>query len=181
MNKQELRKSLRLKRNELSQSEIDIASQQITEQILATEWFISAKTVMLYRSAKNEVITDYLWEACRRTGKICLFPKCISKTDMIAVSAQNAEDFSPSAYGILEPVSDTEFPKQQIDLIVVPGLGFDKNKFRIGYGAGYYDRYLQDFSGVSCGLCYGMLLCDTVYPDFYDVPLSYVACEKEIF
>lgn len=181
MNKQDLRNKLRIKRNELSQSEINIASQQITEQILAADWFISAKTVMLYRSAKNEVITDYLWEACRKMKKICLFPKCISQSEMIAVLAENEEEFSRSAYGIWEPVSHTEFPKKQIDLIVVPGLGFDKNKYRIGYGAGYYDRYLQDFSGVTCGLCYEALLCDTVYPDFYDISLSYVACENGIF
>ncbi|MBQ7792589.1 MAG: 5-formyltetrahydrofolate cyclo-ligase [Clostridia bacterium] len=179
MNKQELRKDLRNKRN--CMQNIELLSQKITQQILKAEWFLQAKTVLLYRSAKNEVMTDCLWQAAKQMGKTCLFPKCISKTEMIAVLAENEADFSSSAYGIMEPVSNLLFPKENIDLVIVPGLGFDKQKYRIGYGAGYYDRYLEGFSGVTCGLCYDTLLCETVFPDFHDVKLSYVATENCIF
>lgn len=179
MTKQELRRILRTKRNQLS--DIDSSSQKITEHILNAPWFMNAKTVLLYRSAKNEVITDFLWEACKQMGKACLFPKCISKTEMIAVLAETEQDFVTSAYGIREPASQAEFTKADIDLVFVPGLGFDTKKYRIGYGAGFYDRYLADFSGITCGLCYEALLCDTVFPDSHDVALSYVASEKGIF
>ena len=181
MTKQELRKKLRAQRNALTQSEIENCSQKITEQILCAEWFLSAKNIMLYRSSKNEVITDYLWNAWKKAGKTCLFPKCISQTEMIAVLAEKESDFSPSVYGILEPVSNIEFPKEKIDLVIVPGLGFDKQKYRIGYGAGYYDRFLADFSGVTCGLSYHALLCESVFPDIHDIRLSYVATENGIF
>lgn len=179
MKKQELRTVLREKRNQIKNREE--LSNIITENILLCEWFLNATTVMLYRSAKNEVITDFLWEKCREMGKICLFPKCISKTEMIAVLAEEPKDFSCSSYGILEPVSSVEYPKEQIDVILVPGLGFDRAKYRIGYGAGYYDRYLADYQGISCGLCYQALLCESVYPDAHDIALTYIASEEDIF
>lgn len=180
MDKNTLRTKLRKLRNELPDVKITELSQKITEQIIHTDWFICANTVMLYRSAKNEVMTDYLWDACMKAGKTCLFPKCVSKTEMIAVQIEKKDDFSLSHYQIPEPISDVEFPKSEIDLILVPGLGFDKTKNRIGYGAGYYDRYLSDFSGITCGLCFQLQLCESVFPDTYDIPLTYIATESEI-
>ncbi len=180
MDKKELRNHLRSVRNSLTNEEIIISSAKITEQVMASSWFLDAKTVLLYRSANSEVLTDALWKACLNMGKICLFPKCISKTEMIAVMAEKESDFSPSRYGIMEPVSDLEYDKSNIDLILVPGLGFDEMKYRIGYGAGYYDRYLQGYSGVTCGLSYQKTFVKTVFPKIHDISLSYVATEHEI-
>ena len=100
---------------------------------------------------------------------------------MIAVKADSSGDFQEGRYGIFEPISDVPYPKEQIDLIIVPGLGFDKRKYRIGYGAGYYDRYLSDYSGITVGLCREELLTESVLPDVYDVKLSFIATQKEIF
>ena len=180
MEKKELRNYLRDIRNALSDAEIELSSKKITEQIVKTPWFLSAKTVLLYRAANSEVDTDALWKICKDMGKICLFPKCISKTEMIAVKAKDEQDFQEGSYGILEPLSDEEFTKCEIDLILVPGLGFDFEKYRIGYGAGYYDRYLKDFTGVTCGLCYEKTFPETVFPESHDIPLSYVATENDI-
>ncbi|MBO5408194.1 MAG: 5-formyltetrahydrofolate cyclo-ligase [Clostridia bacterium] len=180
MEKKELRNQLRTIRNNLSEYEIEDSSQKITKQIIKEPWFVSAKTVLLYRSANSEVKTDLLWKACRDMGKICLFPKCISKTEMIAVQAAEAVEFSLSAYGIMEPVSNEEISKHNIDLIFVPGLGFDKQKYRIGYGAGYYDRYLKDFSGITCGLCYEKTLRESVFSESHDISLSYLATESGV-
>ena len=179
MTKEELRIQLQKKRDLLPDNEAE--SRKIAEEILHAPFFGEAVSVMLYRSARSEVITDYLWQKCMEAGKICLFPKCISKTEMIAVKADSDGDFQKGRYGIFEPISDVPYPKEQIDLIIVPGLGFDKRKYRIGYGAGYYDRYLSDYSGITVGLCREELLTESVLPDVYDVKLSFIATQKEIF
>ena len=180
MNKKELRNSLRAIRNALPETEIAIASQKITEQIVKSPWFLSAKTVLLYRTTGSEVDTNALWKICIQMGKICLFPKCISKTEMVAVRAENEQEFQTGAYGIREPVSNEAFLKHQIDLVLVPGLGFDREKYRMGYGAGYYDRYLKDYSGITCGLCCEKTFMESVFPESHDIPLSYVATESGI-
>ncbi len=179
MSKEVLRKELREKRNLLCEKEIK--SQQIVNRFLETEAFLNAEVVMLYRSAKGEVETNALWEACKQAGKVCVFPKCVSASEMIAVLAEGEEDFIKSSFGIMEPALEKPFPKELIDLIVVPALGYDRLNFRMGYGAGYYDRYLEDFYGTTVGLCYGELFVETVYPGVWDVPVDYVITETDFF
>lgn len=179
MTKQELRQQLKAIRAELS--EISISSEKIARWLVEAPFFKDAKTILLYRSYHHEVMTDSIWRACREAGKRTLFPKCISKTEMIAVKAEGETDFQKGMYGIMEPVGNSPFSKEEIDLILVPGIGFDKEKYRIGYGAGYYDRYLSDYRGVTVGLCYEKLCLETVFPDVYDVKLSYVVTEQGIF
>ncbi len=179
MTKEQLRKELHSIRNGLKDT--ISASCQIAKLIVREPFFQNAGTVMLYHATKSEIVTDFLWEKCVDEGKTCLFPKCISKTEMIAVRAENKTEFQTGAYGIMEPISSTVYPKEKIDLIIVPGLGFDKEKFRIGYGAGYYDRYLSDYTGISVGLSREALLKESVFPASHDVKLSYIATEKQIF
>ncbi len=179
MTKELLREELRNQRDALQDNLR--ASHKIAKLITKESFFQNAKTVMLYYATKSEIVTDFLWQKCVKEGKICLFPKCISKTEMIAVMADEGQGFQKGRYGIMEPVSSVAYPKEQIDLVIVPGLGFDKEKFRIGYGAGYYDRYLSDYTGVSVGLCREALLKDSVFPASHDVKISYIATEKQIF
>ena len=179
MSKELLRKELREKRNLLSEKETK--SQKIVNRLLETEAFSNAEVVMLYRSAKGEVGTDSLWEACKQAGKVCVFPKCVSDSEMIAVMAQEETDFTKSSFGIMEPASEQVFPKELIDLIVVPALGYDQSNFRMGYGGGYYDRYLEDFYATTVGLCFEELLVETVYPGVWDVPVDFVVTESDVY
>ncbi len=176
MTKEELRKTFREQRNSLTDK--TKKSQMITQNIISSPIFQKASVVMLYRSAKGEVETDVLWQICKEQGKTCVFPKCVSKTEMIAVLAESEEDFSVSGFGILEPTSDEAFQKEQIDLIIVPALAFDRNNYRMGYGGGYYDRYLVGYQGVSVGLCFSELLVSSVMPNGWDIPVSFVVTEQ---
>ncbi len=178
MPKEELRKNLREQRNALLDK--TKKSQLIMKNIISSPVFQKSSVVMLYRSAKGEVDTDELWKICKEHGKICVFPKCVSKTEMIAVLAENEGDFSVSKFGILEPLSDEAFPKEQIDLIIVPALAFDRNHYRMGYGGGYYDRYLADYSGDTVGLCFSELLVASVMPKDWDIPVSLVITEQGV-
>ena len=178
MKKEELRKTLREQRNNLTQKEEK--SRCITGHVISSLIFQNASTVMLYRSAKGEVNTEMLWKKCRELGKTCVFPKCVSKTEMIAVLAEGEEDFSVSGFGILEPISNIAFPKGNIDLVIVPAVGFDKNNYRVGYGGGYYDRYLADYAGNTMGLCFSELITENVFPSEWDIPVTFVATQEGI-
>ena len=178
MTKEDLRNLLKTKRNSLPGKEEK--SQRIIEHILSIPKFRQASVVMLYRSAKGEVDTEDLWKKCRELGKICVFPKCISKTEMIAALAEREEDFSVCRFGISEPVSDEAFPKEKIDVVIVPALGFDRQNYRVGYGGGYYDRYLSDYHGTAIGLCFSELLSETVYPNDWDIPVDFVITQDGI-
>ena len=178
MTKEKLRKVLREKRNSLADK--TEKSRLIIQNVVSSHAFQNASVVMLYRSAKGEVATDELWKICREQGKTCVFPKCVSKTKMIAVLAENEEDFSLSKFGILEPKSDEVFPKEQIDLVIVPALGYDQQNYRVGYGGGFYDRYLADYSGISIGLCFRELITATVFPNEWDIPVTLVVTEDGI-
>ncbi len=176
MTKEELRKNLREQRNALLDK--TKKSQLIMKNIISSPVFQKSSVVMLYRSAKGEVQTDELWQICKEQGKTCVFPKCVSKTEMIAVLAENEGDFSASKFGILEPNSDEVFPKEQIDLIIVPAIAFDQQNYRMGYGGGYYDRYLADYNGDTVGLCFTQLLVESVLPNEWDIPVSLVVTEQ---
>ena len=179
MSKEVLRKELRAQRNLLPDKELK--SRKIINRLLELEVFQDAEVVMLYRSAKGEVDTNALWEACKKAGKVCVFPKCVSDSEMIAVMAEGEDDFRKYSFGIMEPVSEQVFPKELIELIVVPALGYDRSNFRMGYGGGYYDRYLEDFYGTTAGLCFEELLVETVYPGVWDVPVDFVITESDIY
>ena len=179
MQKKALRKLLLAKRKQLCSR--DELSKQITAHIVASAPFLNAETVLLYRSVHSEVNTDYLWEACRQAGKRCLFPKCISHTEMVALPADSTADFVLSDKSIPEPVGNEIFPKNRLDLIIVPGVGFDKHKNRLGYGGGFYDRYLADYQGATIGLFFDALLCDDVFAEAWDIPLDWIATENGIF
>ena len=178
MAKEQLRKTLRQKRNQLPKKEEK--SRRILKHLLSVPEFQKASVVMLYRSAKGEVDTEELWQECRALGKICVFPKCVSKTEMIAASAKEETDFFVSDFGIMEPKSSQTFPKEKIDLVIVPALGFDRKNYRVGYGGGYYDRYLADYRGITAGLCFGELITETVFPGEWDVPVDMVITEDGI-
>lgn len=176
MEKEELRKNLRERRNQLLQKEEK--SHCITNHVVSSLVFQNASTVMLYRSTKGEADTGELWEQCQKMGKTCLFPKCVSKTEMIAVLATGENDFSVSKFGILEPISNEIFPKDKIDLVIVPAVGFDQKNYRVGYGGGFYDRYLADYVGNTMGLCFSELITETVFPNEWDIPVMFVATEE---
>ena len=93
---------------------------------------------------------------------------------------ENAEELHKGAYGILEPSTKRPVAENDIDVIIVPGLAFDRRGGRMGFGAGYYDRLLIKTNAVKIGLCYDFQLMDSVPSEEHDVPMDYIITEKEI-
>ena len=141
LNKKEARTLIKERRMNLSKEYIDVASDKIFEKLLQNEDFKNAKAVMSYMDFKNEVKTDKINDFIKNSGKILLLPKVIDKETMIAIEDKNQYIISP--FGNKEP--NGEEYKGSIDVIITPGVAFDKDKNRVGFGRGYYDRFFLKY------------------------------------
>jgi len=150
MTKAELRKKHLDRRNNEDPVLIQVASLRIQDKI----WHKvkDAQTIGVYIAMEHEVQTMALIDRLLKAGKTVCVPKIVNKS-MIFVRLRNFSECATSKFGILEPVSDEAYPGP-IDLQVVPMLAFNARKFRLGYGKGYYDAYLKNFTGFKLGICF---------------------------
>ena len=153
-------------------------SRQIVRRLTAMPAFWRARTVMLYMPVGSEVDTRVLARYCLLLQKrICLPLVDKRARTMQAVEIQSLRQLQKGAYGILEPPGGAAC--REIDMIVVPGAAFDACGNRIGYGAGYYDRFLpQHPESVTVGLCYACCMVDDAAPSVYDVPVQWIITEE---
>ena len=144
-----------------------------------------AKTVMIYSDIKSEVKTNVFAERLFSDGKRVVYPYTdTEKQEIIPYEIDSSSRLMAGAFGILEPnlkfVGDgyvKEISKDEIDLVIVPGLIFDMFGERIGYGGGYYDRFLKDFKGVKIGVCYSECVCYSLPEEDNDVRMNMLITE----
>lgn len=186
-NKAALRKALLARRAALPAAEAARLSRLIQAHILNTPAWQSARQVLIYSPIRNEVDTALLFADALATGKQALFPRCLAgQTGIMELAAASGpEDLRPAAFGILEPD-----PKRcpalrgedlHPDIAVLPGVGFDRQGFRLGYGAGYYDRALkgEEFRHTYLiGAAYAMQIVDDLGPEPWDERLDVLITEN---
>lgn len=185
MIKDELRAQMREKRRALTLEEIVTCSAKIKNMLFSLDCFKGAdcaKNVCTYISSFKEVDTVDIVKKLREMNIGIIVP--ISNTDSCTLTLSKIdgmEDLQKGAYGILEPREIRTAEESEIDVILVPGLAFDKRGGRMGFGKGYYDRLLAKTTAVKIGLCYDFQLFDKIPTESHDVPLDYVITEKEIY
>ena len=174
--KADLRKTIVRK---MKEQELIVKQQRdalLTQYLLESSAYQQARTVATYLSLPHEFDTRLFIRQAQGDGKRVLIPKAYPQGRMTFVD-YNPNDLELTAFGIWEPRSERAVEKSYIDLIHVPGITFNKKGYRIGYGGGYYDRYLADFKGMTVSTIYPYQLVD-FQPDNCDIPVQEVLiCE----
>lgn len=154
-------------------------SETIAKKVLALAEERDAKAVFAYLSFGSEVQTHALIQALLHRGIRVAVPVCDTQTHtMQAVCIDGFEDLTKDAYGILMPTGGDVLLPKETDLVLVPALAFDQEGYRLGYGGGYYDRYLKEFHGVSVGLTFSACCVKALPRDSYDLPVSDILTEE---
>lgn len=182
MDKKELRKNLLEKRKNIPQDKKAIYDKEISEKIINSDYFKNAEQVLIFASTDDEFDTRCIIERCRTQHKRVFYPLCLdSDGNMEFLKVDSVGDLELGRWGILEPKKTCKkYKPKENDLVIVPALAVDKSKNRIGYGKGYYDRFLKDFNGVSICPCYSILCTEHLPADEYDIKVSYVVTDEEV-
>ena len=158
------------------------ANDRILQTLLKTKAYQTSDLVLCYVSVKTEVDTRAFLEHCFRSQKRIAVPKCYENGLMRFFEVRALCELQNGAMDIPEPAETaTQAVPTQRTLCVVPGLAFDRAGFRVGYGGGYYDRFLADFPGESIGLCYDDCLFDHLPKDSYDSRVKQLITETQFF
>lgn len=182
MDKKILRTRLIERRKSLDKVEKAKWDKIISEKIIKSDCFKKAEQVLVFSSTDDEFDTRYIIERCREYYKRVFYPRCIDKDgNMSFFKVDSVGDLTFGSFGILEPKETCKkYIPQDNDLVIVPCLSADRQKNRIGYGKGYYDRFLKDFNGVSISPCYDILLEDEIPTDKYDMQINIIVTDKEV-
>ena len=179
--KKETRRIFFEKRKGLLSNEKISLDKALFEKTVSSDAYKNAKILLAYYPVKNEPDILPIVRHALSTGKRVAFPK--SNPDGFILEfgfVKDVDDLVEGAYSIPEPPMDAEKHKNDSDtLCIVPGLAFDREGKRIGYGKGYYDRFLQGFCGISLGLCYADFLIDRLPAEKTDVSLDIIISDKE--
>ena len=171
--KSELRKQVLQKMKSLTQEEKMRMDQTLTGRFLQHPFYEKAKVIATYLSFPHEYQTQYLIEHALQDGKKVLIPKTYPKGRMDFV-VYNPQQLVRTSFGLLEPEGElTVVDRSQIDVIHVPGLAFTTEGYRIGYGGGYYDRYLTVYKGHTISTIYPFQIQEFI-PDDHDIPVQEV-------
>lgn len=183
VDKKVIRKELRQKRDGLHLDEVDVSSKQIALHLIESSMYKECTHICVYEAFRNEVSCKYIKEQAFRDGK-CVYIPVTEEESKTMEFYQISEDtvYREGNYGIQEPVlDDNSKTLQNKALILMPGLGFDKNKHRLGYGGGYYDKYLAIHPDhVTAALCYNFQIVESLPYEAHDIVPDYIITEDKI-
>ncbi len=180
MDKKLLRKTLIDKRRQIvNKTDKD---NRITKKLLALPCFKKATQVLLFASTDEEFNTSKIAEYCRANGKAVFYPRCLEKFGIMEFcKVERESDLTLQKYNILAPAPTCErYIEKENDVIIVPALSVDENRYRLGYGGGYYDRFLKDFNGVSICPVYTEMCIGTLPTNENDIKVSIIVTDKEV-
>ncbi|OGS43475.1 MAG: 5-formyltetrahydrofolate cyclo-ligase [Elusimicrobia bacterium RIFOXYD2_FULL_34_15] len=183
MNKKEIREKKIAIRKVVCEEIVWKNSKKIFEKICSLKEFKKAKKIMFYLPFQNEVDTKKMIEKAFKLHKEVFFPKII-KDRVVAIKVKNLSNLVQGKYGILEPETKVYNSKAVdfLDVVIVPGVVFDKKCNRVGFGKGYFDKFLKkNKNSKKVGLAHSFQIVDNISVSKRDVPMDIVITEKQIF
>lgn len=181
--KRELREAFRAARLALSEEEKQRLDTKITNKFLNLWQYREAQTLLCYVSTDIEVSTFSILQNALDVGKTVAVPRCVPGTrEMEFYCIRTLSELSPGAFGVLEPQPDAcrRLTDLSSGLCVIPALGYDEAGYRLGYGKGYYDRFLSHFAGNTVGLVYESCLRDSLPHGKFDRRTEKIVTENRV-
>lgn len=183
LNKKEIRKKIIDVRNNINSAEKILKDSMITEKLISSRFYKSSNTIFAFVNFGSEVDTRKFIEQSIKDNKIICVPKVISKEKgMELFVIESLEDLEPGFYGIMEPKKNCpSIDKSKLDFVLMPGVAFDRRGGRIGYGAGFYDRFLTDLnpSVPRIAIAYQLQIIDEVPMEESDIRIDGIITEEE--
>ena len=174
MDKKELRRYIREKKRAMTETEIEEKSRRLGELFLATEAYRNADTIYGYLPYNQEVRTVPMLEQALRDGKRVAVPKCYGD-EMRFIYLTDLTRVEKGYAGIPEPVEDGPVAHDRTALVLMPGLAFDREGHRIGYGGGFYDKFLaSEPEHPTLALCYDFQMLPHLETEAFDIPVDCV-------
>ncbi len=184
--KQALKQEIFQKRKAFSKEDIKKKSAKIKDNLYPLQEFKKAKNIMFYVSFGNEAGTrEAIKDLLAKKEKTVVVPYVLENYPILQLSElKNFDWLEPKTFGILEPkeLYIREFNYKKLDLAIIPGIVFDKKGYRIGYGHGYYDRFLKILNKdvKKIGLAFELQIADKIPEEEHDVPVDIVVTEERV-
>lgn len=181
--KQELRERYKAQRRAMDEAEKSAKDRRIAEHVRRLWQYAKCDTLLCYVSTAIEVDTHEIIRRALADGKRVAVPRCIPDTRfMESYYIESLDELVPGTFGVLEPIPDPDKLVTDLSqgLCLVPALCYDLEGFRLGYGKGYYDRYLAGFGGSLVGLCYSDCIERHLPHGRYDRPVETLVTEHYI-
>ena len=174
MDKKALRKQIREQKRAMTPEQIESASQKLKELFLATDQYRRAKTVYGYLPYNQEVRTVPMLEQALRDGKRVAVPKCYGD-EMKFIFMEDLSKVEKGYANIPEPIADEPVADDSTALVLMPGMAFTKDGKRMGYGGGFYDKFLAaEPDHPTVALCYDFQMVEDLPTEDYDIPVDCV-------
>ena len=172
--KQALREQLRLAKLDMTPDDRAEQSALICRRIVESSLWRSSQAILLYSPLTYELNVNLLIEKGLSDAKIVSLPRFLSKSDRYAPYViRQSGDVADGSFGVSEPSADcVELESNQLDLVIVPGVGFDALGARLGRGGGHYDRLLQGLTATTCGVCFRQQVLPRVPEEAHDIKMD---------
>ncbi len=177
--KEDIRQNMLIRRAALNMSVVEINSAAICHKLDELKAIYQARTIMGFYGINQEVRIMPFLEEKQNQGKTILLPRVEKNGHLSAVKYGGLDQTRSGSFGIMEPVGEP-YPPENIDVVIVPGLAFDYRGYRIGYGKGYYDRFLPGLRKdvFLCGVCYDFQIVENIFPQSGDIAVQWIITEQ---
>jgi len=176
--KEEIRQHIKQQKLKSSDDELFQKSVIINQKLFEHEYYKEAKMIGFYVSKKYEVETILLLEQALKKKRIAV-PK-VEGEIMNFYRIKALSDLKEGSFHVFEPTTPYITRANKMDLIIVPLVAFNRKLYRVGYGKGFYDKYLKDYKGHTIGLAFSFQEVDEDFEEEFDLPLDLIITEKEI-
>jgi len=182
--KKEIRKEILQKRDSINERDRKLMDEEIFNRLVNSDEYKKAKSIFAFVSFKSEVNTHKFIEYALSQGKTIGVPKIRKKEEGMEVfKIHSLSDLESGYFGVMEPIESCEkINKDNIDFILMPGAVFDEKGGRIGYGRGFYDKFLSDVkdSVPKIAIAYELQIIDSVPMEEYDIKIDGIITEKRV-